>query len=110
MNITYYLLVLCLFYHQVYPQVQPDQHVFKQQNSLVIPFSYEWTQLLQQFHNTFGNSSKDDSTCLFPTPSFDCKPFFWQDDIFDRDAYHLRPQVIYHFKCMHEWELITQEK
>lgn len=27
-------------------------------------------------------------------PDFNCKPFFWDDSILERDAYHLRPQDI----------------
>ena len=78
-----------------------EQHVFHQNNqqinsnSILSPFSYEWIQLLEQFHNTLGNknNSKDDGACLFPVPTFDCEPFIWHDAILDRDAYHLRPNV-----------------
>lgn len=64
-------------------------------NSILSPFSYEWIQLLEQFHNTLGNknNSKDDGACLFPVPTFDCEPFIWHDAILERDAYHLRPNV-----------------
>ncbi|GAN05784.1 phospholipase a2 [Mucor ambiguus] len=79
-----------------------EQHVFQQQqqqaisNSILSPFSYEWIQLLEQFHNTLGhrNTSKDDDACLFPVPAFDCEPFIWHDAILHRDAYHLRPNDI----------------
>ncbi|CEP08885.1 hypothetical protein [Parasitella parasitica] len=64
--------------------------------SILSPFSYEWIQLLEQFHNTFGhlNTSKDSDACLFPVPAFDCEPFIWHDAILDRNAYHLRPNDI----------------
>lgn len=79
-----------------------EQHVFQQHqhqtssNSILSPFSYEWIQLLEQFHNTLGhrNTSKDDDACLFPVPAFDCEPFIWHDAILNRDAYHLRPNDI----------------
>ncbi|CAO0794775.1 unnamed protein product [Mucor circinelloides] len=81
---------------------QQEQHVFQQQqqqtssSSILSPFSYEWIQLLEQFHNTLGhrNTSKDDEACLFPVPAFDCEPFIWHDAILNRDAYHLRPNDI----------------
>lgn len=78
--------------------LQGQQHVLKEQYSMrgfYSPFTYEWTQLLEQFHNAFGskNTSKDHSQCLYSMPKFDCQPFLWHDAIVDRDAYHLRPMV-----------------
>lgn len=89
---------MTLLLSTVYSQLLPNQYIFKEpnKNGLITPFSYEWTQLLEQFHNTLGNknTSKDDSACLYPVPKFNCKPFVWQDSIIDRDAYHLRPSDI----------------
>jgi hypothetical protein len=90
-TITLLLLIAVL-------SLQGQQHIFKEQQPksvLYSPFTYEWTRLLEQFHNAFGskNTSKDDSKCLYPMPKFDCQPFLWHDGIIDRDAYHLRPMV-----------------
>lgn len=93
----YTLLILILHISSLYAQVIQDQLVFQQpgKNGIIPPFTYEWTQILEQFHNTLGNknTSKDDSACLYPVPSFDCEPFVWNDAIIERDAYHLRPNV-----------------
>lgn len=79
----------------VFHQQQQQQQQQASSNSILSPFSYEWIQLLEQFHNTLGhrNTSKDDDACLFPVPAFDCEPFIWHDAIVNRDAYHLRPNV-----------------
>lgn len=67
-----------------------QQHVFQHTNRLM-PFTLEWTEILQQMYNTMGNKSRE--ACLFPVPSFNCEPFYWNDQIIHRDAYHLRPKV-----------------
>ncbi|KAI9248912.1 GDSL-like Lipase/Acylhydrolase-domain-containing protein [Sporodiniella umbellata] len=86
-----YLLLLLTFF--VWSTIQ-EQAVFTTfPHGWVEPFTYEWVQLLEQFHNAFGNRTKKD-TCLFPIPKFDCQPFLWEDSIVERDAYHLRPQDI----------------
>lgn len=103
----YTILLLILVYAScLYAQI--DQHIFREpsKTGLLSPFTYEWTHVLEQFHNTLGhkNTSKDDSACLFPVPSFDCEPFLWNDAIVERDAYHLRPSVkkifmiVYHIR------------
>ncbi|KAI8090679.1 hypothetical protein BDF21DRAFT_411809 [Thamnidium elegans] len=90
------IILLLIYVSCVYAQL--NQHIFgpPREKSLLSPFSYEWTQLLEQFHNTLGNknTSKDSSVCLYPVPSFDCEPFVWNDAIIERDAYHLRPNDI----------------
>ncbi|GAA5814337.1 hypothetical protein MFLAVUS_007831 [Mucor flavus] len=90
------IILLLLYASCAYAQM--NQHVFgpPRETGLLSPFSYEWTQLLEQFHNTLGNknTSKDSSACLYPVPSFDCEPFLWNDAIIERDAYHLRPNDI----------------
>jgi hypothetical protein len=73
-----------------------QEHFSNPVGKFLTPFSYEWVQLLEQFHNTLGNKSKD-TECLFKVPKFDCPPFVWHDAIVDRDAYHLRPQVCFFF-------------
>lgn len=101
-----FILLISILSHTINAQQagvdQAEQYVFKQRPQqkqsnygLISPFTYEWTQLLEQYHNTFGNKNvtNDDSTCLHPIPKFHCKPFFWHDAIVDRDAYHLRPSV-----------------
>jgi hypothetical protein len=95
-------LFILLSIHIIHAQqIQQDQYIFKEakNNRLVSPFTYEWTQLLEQFHNTLGNknTTKDDSACLYPIPEFNCEPFIWHDAIVDRDAYHLRPSVSFKY-------------
>jgi small subunit ribosomal protein S29e/phospholipase B1 len=76
---------------------QPQQKVFQNTNAFS-PFTLEWTEILQQMYNTLGNKSKE-NTCLFPVPTFHCTPFYWNDQINNRDAYHLRPNVISKNNC-----------
>ncbi|KAI9469783.1 MAG: hypothetical protein EXX96DRAFT_587438 [Benjaminiella poitrasii] len=82
------LFTICCFFQIILGQ---QQVAFR---SLSNPFTVEWIQVLEQFYNTFGNHSKDDSSCLYPIPEFDCEPFMWNDGIIKRDAYHLRPNDI----------------
>jgi hypothetical protein len=94
----YTLTIITILLLTIVFSLQGQQLVFKEQyptSHLYSPFTYEWTQLLEQFHNTFGNKniSKDYSRCLYPMPKFNCQPFLWHDGIIDRDAYHLRPMV-----------------
>lgn len=96
---TLILYVLPVHFIKAQDQQQQQQYIFKQEQQnygMISPFTYEWTQLLENYHNTLGsnrNLTKDDSACLYPTPAFHCKPFIWHDAIIDRDAYHLRPSV-----------------
>lgn len=95
MNIL--LLFFITHFCSLYAQDIREQLVFQNpdHNGILSPFTYEWTQILEQFHNTLGNrnTSKDDSACLYPVPLFECEPFVWNDAIIERDAYHLRPNV-----------------
>ncbi|KAI8647148.1 hypothetical protein BD408DRAFT_408682 [Parasitella parasitica] len=95
------LVLICAGNHPTFASQENQQYVFLKNQpidskSILSPFSYEWIQLLEQFHNTLGhtNISKDNDACIFPVPAFDCEPFIWHDAILDRDAYHLRPNDI----------------
>ncbi|KAG1048765.1 hypothetical protein G6F55_007152 [Rhizopus delemar] len=68
-----------------------QQVVLTNSAGLIQPFTYEWVHILEQLHNTFGNRSKSEKKCLHQIPKFKCKPFYWEDSITNRDAYHLRP-------------------
>lgn len=71
-----------------------QQVVLTNSAGLIQPFTYEWVHILEQLHNTFGNRSKSEKKCLHQIPKFKCKPFYWEDSITNRDAYHLRPIVL----------------
>ncbi|KAI7872653.1 hypothetical protein BDF14DRAFT_1747172 [Spinellus fusiger] len=63
---------------------------------MIPPYTTAWVHVLEQFYNTLSyvNGSQPEEECLHKIPEFTCEPFYWEDSIIDRDAYHLRPEDI----------------